>query len=154
MFTFISPTFRIRQSTGLGAYTVPVYLIRHDVDNEWVRDAEDHVIVNLHDAFYGQLENVFVLQIPANTRLGLATPTTIILAAIWCCEILDTRIDGLSTPYYENMGRREVVDVTCVQCLISRVKVRNGRGILDRSSELNRAVYNPNEQTFLFPVYH
>ncbi len=95
--------------------------------------------------FYGQLENVFVVQLPSNPRLGLPNATTLILAAIWCCDILATPIDGLGTPYYENMGRREVVDVTCVQCLVGHVKVRNGWGIIDRSSELNRAVYNPNE---------
>ncbi|KAJ8507020.1 hypothetical protein ONZ45_g10560 [Pleurotus djamor] len=95
--------------------------------------------------FFGQLEDVFVLHLPANATLGIPTPTTIILAAIWCCETLDSPADGMGMPYYERMGRREVVDAACVQCLVGRVKVRDGWGIIDRSSQVNRALYVPDD---------
>jgi hypothetical protein len=39
-----------------------------------------------------------------------------------------------------DMGRLDVVDVTCLQCLVGRVKDNNRWAIIDRSGHLVRAV--------------
>lgn len=53
--------------------------------------------------------------------------------------------NGLDLHYYSKMGRVEVVDLTCVQCVVGRVKdpdTKNGWVVIDRSGSLARAVFN------------
>lgn len=70
---------------------------------------------------------------------------TIFLAAIQTCTNPTRATNGLDLHYYTKMGRIEVVDMTCVQCLVGRVKdpvVNNGWIIIDRSGNQARAVFH------------
>ncbi|KIK53729.1 hypothetical protein GYMLUDRAFT_63600 [Collybiopsis luxurians FD-317 M1] len=95
--------------------------------------------------FFGQLENIIVVTVPATTALGLESDTLFILAAIQKCKVVGSNARGVH--YYEQMGGLEVVDITVVQCLVGRVKaVNDGRiFIIDRSDTLQASFYVPGE---------
>ena len=83
--------------------------------------------------FFGQLQHIFVVSLKASPMLGLQQQTTLILAAIRTC--LDPRTKGGGgVYYYSREGSLEVVDITCVQCLVGRVKDGSEWAILDRSN--------------------
>ncbi|KAJ7073432.1 hypothetical protein B0H15DRAFT_792867 [Mycena belliarum] len=93
--------------------------------------------------FYGQLQNIFVVKLPAAGELNLIEPTTLILAAISQCKIVAH--NDLDMHYYRDEGAVQVVDMTSVQCLVGRIKTTSGREwvILDRSGNLARPYYDP-----------
>lgn len=91
------------------------------------------------ERFYGQLQNILVVKLPAARVLGLKVPTTLILAGIRCCPVVAT--NTLEMPFYTNPGRFEVVDITSVQCLVGRIQVGNLWAIIDRSGSLGGSYY-------------
>ncbi|TFK58699.1 hypothetical protein BDN72DRAFT_781697 [Pluteus cervinus] len=89
------------------------------------------------ETFYGQLQYLFVVEVPATRDLGLASPETLILACIHTCDV--EAENSLDMHYYKKQGRVEVVDVTTVQCLVGRVKVdKKWWAIIDRSGGMAR----------------
>ncbi|KAF5329111.1 hypothetical protein D9758_017948 [Tetrapyrgos nigripes] len=93
--------------------------------------------------FYSQLQNIFAVTFPAVPELNHPKDEMYFLAGIQVCEGM-TKKNGLGMPYYKKLGRYEVVDMTCVQCLIGRVKAPDGDwAIIDRSGTIQRAVYVP-----------
>jgi hypothetical protein len=97
--------------------------------------------------FFGQLQHIFTVRLPHCRDLGLVTDTTVILAVIRNCKI--EAVNDLDMHYYRDMGRLDVVDVTCLQCLVGRVKDNNRWAIIDRSGNLVRAVAERDSQDFL-----
>lgn len=97
------------------------------------------VVLEKH-TYYGELQYLFVVRLRPSTRLNLTEHTTIVLAAIRTCSIEETH-GTLDIQYYSKEGRLDVVDVSCVQCLVGRI--RNGArwAVIDRSGNLARAVY-------------
>jgi hypothetical protein len=96
--------------------------------------------------YFGQLLNIFVVHLPANKELGLKEDKTLILALIDQCKAeQDHDYGNLDLYSYKDMGPEEVVDMTCVQCLIGRVSSGGKWVIIDRSGELQRAYYIPGE---------
>ncbi|KAF8344425.1 hypothetical protein F5887DRAFT_971113 [Amanita rubescens] len=95
--------------------------------------------------FYGQLEHILVVQLPRAPELdpALQSDTTYILAAIHRCEVDMTNSMGF--PVYSKMGRKEVVDITTVQCLVGRAQTGNNWVIIDRSGELQQSTYSRDE---------
>ncbi|KII93389.1 hypothetical protein PLICRDRAFT_99540, partial [Plicaturopsis crispa FD-325 SS-3] len=91
------------------------------------------------ESFYGQLQHILVVNLPASPDLGLTTPTALILAAIRTCDV--EAHNDLDMHYYSHYGRLEVVDITCLQCLVGRVPVGNRWAIIDRSGDLARAYH-------------
>jgi len=93
--------------------------------------------------FFGQLQNIFLLRLNNSTALRLQSSQTIILAAIRNCANAQQR-NNLDIHYYSQDGRLEVVDITCVQCVVGRVRDLQNKewAIIDRSGELARAVFN------------
>ena len=59
--------------------------------------------------YFGQLENILVVHLPATPQLALDNESTLILAGIRQCEINATNSMGM--PFYSKMGRFEVVDI-------------------------------------------
>jgi hypothetical protein len=96
-------------------------------------------------AFFGQLLHIFVVELPPAPDLdpSLQGPTTYLLAAIHRCEV-DAR-SPIGMPSYQSMGRTEVVDLSCVQCLIGRVWAKDRWVILDRSGAIQQAVHVQDE---------
>ena len=99
------------------------------------------VILELR-TFYGELQDIFVITVPASPALGLLLPEQVILAGIQTCMLDDrTAPGGLDIHYYTHTGRYEVVDIKNVQCLVGRVLDRGQWAIIDRSGGLARALY-------------
>jgi hypothetical protein len=96
-------------------------------------DLESHV-------FFGQLQNIFVIELGASPMLGLTKKTTLILAAIRACAEPQMRGEN-GIYYYSREGPLEVVDMECVQCLVGRVKDGNEWAIVDRSEGTVRPVF-------------
>lgn len=65
--------------------------------------------------FYGQLQIIIVVHIPATMDLGL-DETQVLLAVIQQCVVDATNTLGWS--FYTKMRLMEVVDMTCMQCLV------------------------------------
>ena len=82
--------------------------------------------------FFGQLQRIFVIDIPPTPRLNIAVPTTIILALIK--NVKTTLTDNIY--YYKVFGVNEVVDLTTVQCVVGRVWDRDEWAIIDRSDDV------------------
>ncbi|KAE9386136.1 hypothetical protein BT96DRAFT_1006380 [Gymnopus androsaceus JB14] len=95
--------------------------------------------------FYGQLENICVITLPAAADLQLELETTLILVAVKRCKIQDQNCRG--TSYYEDMGVLEVVDIAVVQCLVARIQAVNDMHyfILNRSGALQESYFVPGE---------
>ena len=93
--------------------------------------------------FSGQLEHILVVRLPATPQLALDTGSTLILAGIRQCEV--NAVNSMGMPFYSKMGRFEVVDMTCVQCLVRRVENDKWWAIIDRSGGLQRSCYAADE---------
>ncbi|KAF8834466.1 hypothetical protein BDN67DRAFT_861609, partial [Paxillus ammoniavirescens] len=90
--------------------------------------------------FYGHLVHLFVVRLPLAPHLNIHAPVVHILAGIETCEI--QRSTDLDIHYFNKLsGSLDVVDITCVQCLVGRIPVAGGWAIIDRSGDLARALY-------------
>jgi hypothetical protein len=90
--------------------------------------------------FFGQLQNIFVIKISASPALKLESETTLILAAVRTC--VNPRMKGENNIYYYSRdGHLEVIDMSCVQCLVGRVKDGSEWAIIDRSDGCARPVF-------------
>ncbi|KAI5824377.1 hypothetical protein K523DRAFT_253284, partial [Schizophyllum commune Tattone D] len=105
-------------------------------------------------SYYGELQNIFLVQLPPATRKSLNcddkgaddAPVVVILAGIRRCKT--ESVPPLQNPIFSSMGRYEVVDMTSVQCLVGRTGSSVGSGskpwaIIDRSSAINHSFYIP-----------
>ncbi|KAF9070517.1 hypothetical protein BDP27DRAFT_1220576, partial [Rhodocollybia butyracea] len=92
-------------------------------------------------SFYGQLQHILVVTLPAAEELGLNSQTTFVLAAIHRCQVQATSHSGAA--YYEQMGALEVVDMSAVQCLIGRIEAVNDMRnfVIDRTGTLQSSYY-------------
>jgi hypothetical protein len=115
-------------SEHLLQYTL--YVDRHARHSRKTPDFEEKT-------FFGQLNCILVLELPATPRLNLAEPTTVILALIQ--EVKATLSNGIYT--YKEFGAEEVVDLKMVQCVVGRVKNRGEWSIIDRSDNVVAQVH-------------
>jgi len=95
--------------------------------------------------FYGQLQHIVVIHLAKSHCLGIKTSETVFLAVVQTCLEPTVDLNGLDLHYYSKMGRVEVVDMNCVQCVVGRVKdpdSKNGWVVIDRSGSLARAVFS------------
>jgi hypothetical protein len=88
--------------------------------------------------FYGQIQHVILVKMPATQDLSLSEPDTLVLASIRNCDVVEKRTNGLGMRYYKKEGYTEVVDIGTIQCLVGRIFDRNWWTIIDRSAELAR----------------
>ena len=82
--------------------------------------------------FFGQLQCILLIELPATPRLNLAMPTMIILALIK--NVKATLTDNIYS--YKVLGVDEVVDLTTVQCVVGRIWDREEWAIIDRSDNV------------------
>lgn len=90
-------------------------------------------------SFFGQLQHIFVVHLPAAPQLGLDSEETLILAGVRQCVVDATNSIGM--PFYSKMGQFEVVDMACIQCLIGRIQIGKQWAIIDRSGGLLPSYY-------------
>lgn len=88
---------------------------------------------------YGRLQHILAIRLPQCPAIGLQERETVFLAGITPCEIESTH-GRLDIHYYTRESTtEEYLDLTCVQCLVARVKDTERRwAILDRSGSLSR----------------
>ncbi|KIY52508.1 hypothetical protein FISHEDRAFT_35124, partial [Fistulina hepatica ATCC 64428] len=94
-------------------------------------------------AHYGQLQHIFELTLQAGSLRGVDATETLLLAGILPCKIIRKNVCGM--PVYKEMGAYNVVDMTCVQCLVGRVYDCGQWTIIDWTGALQRAFYVPDE---------
>jgi hypothetical protein len=107
------------------------------------RYARRPVILN-SQIFFGQLQHIFVVSLPASLPLSLKQWTTIILATIPICSNPWMQSNN-GMHYYSREGHLEVVDMECVQCLVGQVKVSNEWVIVNRSDDCACPVFEIKE---------
>ena len=76
--------------------------------------------------------------------MNLSVPETLILVEIQPCKIL-SKHNKLDIHYFKAYGTPLIFDVTCVQCLVGRIRVDGGANewaIIDRSGNLAQAYYS------------
>jgi hypothetical protein len=98
--------------------------------------------------FFGQLQNIFVVELRPSPALKLADKTILILAAIRSCADLYMKGDN-GFYYYSREGRLEVVDMGCVQCLVGRVRDGKEWAIVDRSEGYARPVFMREDEYYV-----
>lgn len=107
-------------------------------------DSREQEEVFEQQVFYGQLQHIN--RLPAAPRLGLRDTTTYLLADIQPCK---TNLNQISTPSnmpcYREYSPPQVIDMTCVQCLVGRIQFLDDGiptwAIVDRSTALNHAIW-------------
>ena len=82
----------------------------------------------MEKTFFGQLKCILLLELPPVEQLGLAEPTTAILALIQ--EVKATCKNGIY--YYKEFGPSEVIDLNTVQRVVGRIRDRGEWAIIDR----------------------
>jgi hypothetical protein len=98
--------------------------------------------------FFGQLQHIYLVRFTeARPALDLLIPTTIIMAAIQNCKVDDNaKIHGLPHfHFYSQLGAMHVLDITCVQSVVARIKTRRSDlpwAISDRSGNLVLASFS------------
>jgi hypothetical protein len=94
----------------------------------------------IRQIFYGQLDCILDLELPASRILNLAEPTRFLLAVVIpcstggrdaTCEV--TTYSGTTTPI--------AIDLRTVECVVGRVQRGNEWGIIDRSGDFARTVF-------------
>lgn len=94
------------------------------------------------EELFGQLQTIFVVPLPESEVLGLRQSTTLLLASI---QHADANLETpLKIPYYNKLGRTDVVDIQSIQCVVGRVRDSSGNryAILDRSGAAARLEFN------------
>lgn len=101
-----------------------------------LRNVEPVYVPQTH---YGRLQHVVAVRLPRCPTLGLDVPETVFLAGVTACEVEATH-GRLDIHYYTQESRtEEFMDLTCVQCLVARMKDEGNRwAIMDRSGSLSR----------------
>jgi hypothetical protein len=90
-------------------------------------------------SFFGQLQYIFVICLPATPQLGLDSEETLILVGVHPCVVDATNSIGM--PFYSKMGPFEVVDMACIQCLIGCIQIGKQWAIIDHSGGLLQSYY-------------
>ncbi|KAJ2924111.1 hypothetical protein H1R20_g12985, partial [Candolleomyces eurysporus] len=94
--------------------------------------------VFVYKHFYGQLQYLYRIQVPAVPEFGLSEPEVVVLGSVKRCRI--TRSHGeLDIHFYKDDAETDYVDIAAIQCLVGRVSWRNKWAIFDRSGMLGRA---------------
>jgi hypothetical protein len=97
----------------------------------------------VEQTFFGSLQHVLSLELPASRDLHLSRPLPLVFVAVrTCITSTFSPVANYDIHYYSRLGGLNLVDLKTVQCLIGRVQVNNSFTILDRTGSLQRAWYN------------
>jgi hypothetical protein len=84
------------------------------------------------ETFFGELQRVVKVEVPATSQLNLKEPQTLFFAIVKQCNATQSR-EGFWE--YTKLGGLEAVDIGLVQCVVGRVFDRGKWIIIDRSGE-------------------
>lgn len=90
--------------------------------------------------FFGQLQRILVVDLPASDTIHLRNPRTYILLDVHMCN---TNVDRYGYSEYRpgQMGVQEVVDGTSLRALVGRMKDRGKYAIVQRKGDHQHAEY-------------
>ncbi|KIK15583.1 hypothetical protein PISMIDRAFT_114957, partial [Pisolithus microcarpus 441] len=135
--------------TMVAATLAPHYQDLYDASYIWYEVLVDRFAWQWHKepvfekrTFFGQLRHIIVLHLSNSVEVDGSAPT-IFLAAIQPCKV--TGFNNLDMHFFSDLQKStNMVDMTCVQCVVGRVADSGGRlwAIIDRSGNLARASYN------------
>ena len=112
MFKWVLPSFHMYNLwASLLQYTQLI-----DRHAHWPRKTPNFELQN----FFGQLNCIFIVELPSTQWLNLDRPTMVILALIW--EVKASLRNGIY--YYKNFGADKVVNLSALQCVVRRVQDR------------------------------
>lgn len=97
------------------------------------------------ETFYGELQCLYRINVPATPVLGLEQPEVVVLAAIRRCKIT-RQLPRLDIHCFQDFGEIDIVDAATVQCLVARLFWRKEWFVFDRSGTLGRTEPEPVEQ--------
>lgn len=83
-------------------------------------------------SFFGELQRVVKIDVPATPQLNLKEPQTLFFAIVKQCNATRSK-DGFWE--YTVLGGLEAVDIGLVQCVVGRVFDRGKWVIVDRSGD-------------------
>jgi len=87
---------------------------------------------------FGQLRSILRFDLPAGIAPLVTGTVTLVLAIVRSADV--SYETSLMIPYYKELGRTEVIDMSTVMCIVGRVKDHRGRwAIVDRSGKSARA---------------
>jgi hypothetical protein len=84
------------------------------------------------DTFFGELQRIVKIEVPATSQLNLREPQTLFFAVVKQCNAKHTK-GGFWE--YMALGGLEAVDLGLVQCVVGRVFDRGKWVIVDRSGD-------------------
>lgn len=94
---------------------------------------------------FGQLKHIFQITVTLPIRGNLQTEN-LILGAIHACQV-KWKSGAYEQAYYEKMGQQFIIDINSVGSLVGRIDDTKGHiFILDRSTEANRAFWDPDSE--------
>ncbi|VDC05579.1 unnamed protein product [Peniophora sp. CBMAI 1063] len=110
------------------------------------RDRNEANAVYERETYFGRLQHLFCVRVPADPAAGVLEAETILLAGVTPCKITNKH-DVLDIHVYKDESpTEEVVDLDCIMCLVGRVRyLKRYWAIIDRSGSLARAVYEPED---------
>ena len=92
--------------------------------------------------FFGELQRIVKIDVPATPQLNLKEPRTLFFAIIKQCNATQSR-EGFWE--YTALGGLEAVDLGLVQCVVGRVFDRGKWVIVDRSGDRAHADIDTSE---------
>ena len=91
------------------------------------------LLPRLSQTFFGELQRIVKVDVPATPRLNLKEPQTLFFAIVKQCNAVQRR-EGF-WEYTTPLGGLEAVDIGLVQCAVGRILDRGKWVIVDRSGE-------------------
>jgi len=92
--------------------------------------------------FYGQLQYIIIIPIPESNELQTKKPKSLCLTVI---RSVDTDFPNAhGTPpilFYLQTGALDLVDIKCIQCIVSHVEDQERWGLVNHSGLLAHAVF-------------
>jgi len=92
--------------------------------------------------FFGELQQVIKIDVPATPQLNLKEPQTLFFAIIKQCNATQSK-EGFWE--YTTLGRLEVVNIGLIQCVVGRILDRGKWVIIDRGGDHVHADIEPEE---------
>jgi hypothetical protein len=103
-------------------------------------NADEQMVIK---TFFGRLEHVVSFTLPTAQELGLDEPLYIVFTAIRTCNIANTTADiATGLDYLTGFSSLDILDLSCLQCVIGRVDTRGRVAVIDRTGSLQRSWYN------------
>jgi hypothetical protein len=93
-------------------------------------DAPPEMEVRTH---FGELQQIFRIEVPRSPQLHLNQPQKLFLAAVKDCDASFSE-DGFWE--FKTIGKLTVVDLGTIQCVVGRIYDRGKWVIIDRSGDL------------------